>query len=406
MGKFLSHKQELFRDYLIEKLGFLKDDFLNDYLLHLKSAVSKFKIYAAQDKVWCDQTEGYIPQHKNDFNTYKEYDKFFLPEKFDLIDFLQAELRLKKKDRHKYRVASKYISATDIANYTYCPVSYAISKTFEVEKLQQTMEGTYLHESHLLTTGYEGLKLNNYIDKDRKFGFIYRGEGFGGQDLEEFVNQQNEEFFQELRNSIVVYQGHRPQDNGKYFVSSKGKFIGQPDYIFKKEIDKSYFVVEEKFQLVPMDPTSFNINSKYTEKDIEAIRIKRHDKRFFDNHVNQLRSYIFGISECDVKVGYLIYWKYELNYGRTSIVSCNVLQINKDDINREKLIAVYTNLKELINKGEGNFDANARSSVKCANCVVNPFCGHKTGQFNTYTLPYDTKYMKTKYVPFPQELKK
>lgn len=54
----------------------------------------------------------------------------------------------------------------------------------------------------------------------------------------------------------------------------------------------------------------------------------------------------------------------------------------------------------------GDFDRNSMSPIKCAGCVQGVLCGHKTGKFDKFTYPYHRKYLQTKKVPFPEELKK
>ena len=127
---------------------------------------------------------------------------------------------------------------------------------------------------------------------------------------------------------------------------------------------------------------------------------------FFQNHINQLSSYIYGIEEFDIKYGYLIYWKYELDGSFPNIVACNILKIEKTVEGRQQIRESFIGIKNLIiNKG-GNFDINTRVPVKCASCVSNLLCGHKTGKYTYFSIPYSKTYLKLASIPFPEELKK
>jgi hypothetical protein len=132
--------------------------------------------------------------------------------------------------------------------------------------------------------------------------------------------------FDELSKSSIVFYGHDNEEN-RYFKSANENFIGQPDYIFKNDTTNDIFVVEEKFQFLPKDPSTFDY-SYYSDEEEQKIIKKRASKTFFSNHVNQLNSYIYGIGEYDIRYGYLVYWKYELEDGNPNIVACNVLRID------------------------------------------------------------------------------
>lgn len=43
---------------------------------------------------------------------------------------------------------------------------------------------------------------------------------------------------------------------------------------------------------------------------------------------------------------------------------------------------------------------------KCAACVVNKYCTHKTDKFDVLKIPYSKNDLLLNYVEFPEELKK
>ena len=67
-------------------------------------------------------------------------------------------LSLNSKAENLFKMVSidkSTISATDIANYSYCPVSYAISKSFTIIKPITAQIGTDFHEQHRLSNFFE-----------------------------------------------------------------------------------------------------------------------------------------------------------------------------------------------------------------------------------------------------------
>ena len=168
----------------------------------------------------------------------------------------------------------------------------------------------------------------------------------------------------------------------------KGDYVGQTDYIFRNA-QSSYFVIEEKFQ--------YESVNGYVDDE---------KRKFHANHVNQLISYLHGIADYPIDYGYLIYWKFDFDWGAPFVHSCFIKKITKSEATRKQIIAIYTILKNFLNTKTLNFDVTKRNPKKCANCVSNLICGHKTGKFATLTFPYSLSYLNTQYVEFPKELKK
>ncbi|SEJ47225.1 hypothetical protein SAMN04487995_4857 [Dyadobacter koreensis] len=331
------NKRSIFQQYLINRLGFLDDDFLLMYMT--------FRLFHSKS--------GYI------------------------IDSLLYEYNLKRSLEVELKpFATKYISATDLSNFTYCKASFAISKTYYLPKNESAIKGTEQHEISPIISTF-------------KYSNTKSGELNERSILDQFIKQQNMFFFEDLKKSAMVFSGHYKDGKGEekiYFKSSKGNYVGQPDYIFLSENDK-YFVVEEKFQYQcdddEDDPTSFHLN-----------------------HINQTVSYLHGISDFDIQYGYLVYWKYNFyGDGSINIHACYVKKIIKSSVTRSHITSVFEELRKFLISGITDFDVSKRNANKCANCVVSAYCGHKTGNFDNLEVPYSKKFWKLKYIPFPKELR-
>lgn len=247
-----------------------------------------------------------------------------------------------------------YITASDISSYVFCPASYCIKKTFsEVEENEEALIGTELHKKNRLLSLFENNKSKSTTS---------------GNELEEdFYTIYNKDFFDDIKSSTIMYVGHN-ESSEKYFVSNKGRFFGQPDYVFTNNRGEN-FIVEEKFRSI--------------KKEIRSLR---------ENHKAQLTSYIIGLNKFEAKYGYLVYWYYVYERGRKYVSKCTVFRIDRSDSDQLEMRKIYKDIIKLNDGSVFSFDISRIEGQKCANCIVKNFCGHKTGRLNEISLPYDIRY--------------
>ncbi len=92
----LSHKQELFKNYLIKKIGFIDDPFLIKYVSLLEMVSPKLRLLGKQKKVWSEDEQIYLPEKINSYKEYIEKENYFIPKEFNIIDLLIIEFNIKK----------------------------------------------------------------------------------------------------------------------------------------------------------------------------------------------------------------------------------------------------------------------------------------------------------------------
>jgi len=220
-------KQLAFRDYLLKRLGFDENDFREKYLDFLSQIAYIHKGIAAIEEV----------EWERNSKPYYNFDgERYIPQHFNIIDLLIWEYKLKKDKSFKtINYTSKYISATDLANFTYCPIGFSIGKTYDTPKNIFAETGTKKHEEHKLLNLFQKKDKNENLDENEKNRFYNR-----------YTDSETIAFFDDLKRSELIYSGHTKNEN-KYFINEEINFIGQPDYIFKNSKGK-YFVVEEKFK--------------------------------------------------------------------------------------------------------------------------------------------------------------
>ncbi|WP_081212057.1 PD-(D/E)XK nuclease family protein [Salegentibacter sediminis] len=395
----LSEGQEVYLKYLMQKLNFGKnifeDDFTKEFLEHLSKSSSKFKNIANCEKkeILYKGEKKYIPKDGLTSIGYKDKGDFFEALNLTLFQFLQLEYRIKNKKLFSdLAYTSKKVSATDISNYTFCPVSFSISKSIFYKTLESTEEGAKLHEKSIL---------NEIVNRSKK--------SFTTSDqMEPDINY--EESYQELKTTLegfeILYSDHMSEYKEKIFESKNGRYNGKPDYILINKKEGRIIVVEEKYYHIPKEFYSYNDDPFYNDLE-KKIELKRNKKQFHENHIYQLLSYIYGIKDYSIDFGLLVYWKYEYDdLGKPNVTKCHFKKVIRNEKSREKLNNIYSEIQKFKKEGIRNFNTEIRNPKKCANCVNSFLCGHKTGKFKKLTFPYSKSFLRTNYVEYPEMFKK
>jgi CRISPR/Cas system-associated exonuclease Cas4 (RecB family) len=408
----LSERQTLFLNYLLEQLQFPPSDFRERYLENLSRRCREYVNLAAQPIRRDPKTGGIVYPEDHDFKKYDVQDDRLIPTRFEIIDMLLLELDIKSKGRYTTLSPSMTsISATDISQFTYCPVGWSIAKTFQLPKLLSTQVGSSMHEQYRL------LKFVAFRQPD---GNVLRPDcDLRSRAAEVNCDSCTKELFSDLAESVAVFVGTPSHvDDRKWYVGSDNRFVAQPDYIFFNPRKRHYFVVEEKFHMIPRPPrTDFSTDwCKTHGYDPRAIERTRQTTKFYDNHLNQLRSYIYGIRDHGVLYGYLVYWRYYFEQNESvdqvSAYKLHIEQVRSrrvsgtNDADRNALRNVYSQIMHAMSNGRGPFSPDRRSPSRCAGCVHSVLCAHKTGRFDAYAFPYDRNCLQTRRVPFPEELRK
>lgn len=365
---YLNESQVRHFHYVVKKLGFLDEQILMRFVEKLfKSTCAKYKnrkYEVTRDDGWVD----YYPCDSAYFarTTYQILRKEFRFKKGIFVD----KHILNKNGVSEFRegvyegieeyvlpkVAGHFISATDISSYIFCPASYCIQKTFkEVEVTEEAQIGTELHAQNRLVGFVPGTT--------SRFAFT------SSVTENTFYNAENQEFFDDVNTSTILYVGHA-SNTKKYFKSSRGKFVGQPDYVFTNRSGQNY-VVEEKYRSL--------------KKEVRSLR---------DNHKAQLLAYIIGLDELRAQYGYLVYWYYDYEEKRREVKKCVVYKVVKTDAEQDIIRSTYKDIASCNTGNSLHFDTARIDLAKCANCVVSIFCGHKTGRFTEVAVPYSNEFYK------------
>ncbi len=185
-------------------------------------------------------------------------------------------------------------------------------------------------------------------------------------------------------------------------------YSGSPDYIFQDE-QGNYFVVEEKFhkRKDPYKETYEELvyfQDDYAEAKRENwLNFKIH---FYKNHQIQLISYLCNIKEYEIKYGYLIYWFYDFENGEPYIHREAVLEMKLDGQKKSYYLEAKNGIETVLKNKKIAFNKKSLNPKKCAGCVVNKYCAHKSGKLEQLKFPYEICDLSLESIPFPEELKK
>jgi CRISPR/Cas system-associated exonuclease Cas4 (RecB family) len=354
---YFTEKQANLGRYVMERLGFFPHAFTKAYVDILAHSAYRFRSLSNINPDTLLQQRKQAHQGSTttfrlsrldppDFYDYDPFQDMFVKKNYSIIDYLIHEYTVKNnywRYQKEYK-HSNFISATDIANYTYCPAAYAISKTFALPATDAAVTGTKLHNEVRLSSQYKG---------------VLQGQ-------REYEDTVNRPFFQEIRMAKIIHSGHNNQVNN--FMNKSESVVGNPDYIFQKRTGEK-FMVEEKF-----------------------LR-KTTNTPFFQNHILQLATYLRYIEQHPANYGYLLYWFYEKFDETIRIAGAKFLTIQLKEYNTI-LDNNIARLRSFQQNRNSFFDLTLLTPAKCAGCVYNRLCAHKTGRYNDITLPYDSKYLQ------------
>ena len=282
------------------------------------------------------------------------------------IYMLQKELLL-RENATKIQLKSSnfnFISATDIASFTFCKISYAINKSFLIEESFQKFSRFYGTELH---------KQMKLLFKSNKFAFY---DKYNSNFTESQIN-----FLRKINSCELIYSNEN--NPLQLFSNMTNNYVGKPDYIFKDPKNR-HFVVEEKFHL-----------RNSPQKISESNFAKTQD--FFLNNILQIKSYLNYIEEYNLQYGILINWYYKIQeqYETEPIIIIDDFTYKIFYKNNSISTDIVMNeIKTFQKEGKCNIETPINLN-KCISCSVNMYCGHKTDNFQHVTIPYELKFLKT-----------
>jgi CRISPR/Cas system-associated exonuclease Cas4 (RecB family) len=304
-----------------------------------------------------------------------------------LKSFLKDKQVIQTIKTRERNIKKTSLSASEISDYVFCPASFVIKRTYEIEPTEHMDVGTELHDKRYLHSFIGGLfnkrkrKYLSNITQEHLGGIVrgiaqFKSNGVPIDDISINDISQAEKRkilhgpYGDLLDSEIIFSGHSDENKTQIYKSIKGNLVGVPDYILEKP-DGSKFIVEEK----------------HTWNEVM--------NKPFPNHYLQTLAYLQLLYENQesIKNGYLMYfswkWRYykDEKYLTTQNTRLHRIKNNKKDI--QKLASIFKEIKMLEKNGVKKFDNNNISTEKCFNCSARALCLHKNANLNKLNYPYN-----------------
>lgn len=331
---------------------------LNKHIEYLESCLSCIRIEGIKQT----QFKKYIIENI----TYEDYQGNSQVTRLRLalyLKYFKEEISNRTKNTFtKIFSPNKVTSVSELGDFEFCPVSFAINTTYEVSSNATWEKDEWLGEKKHLIDRFKDFQKNKNIVEVFKDSAI---------DVNDIVKND----FAEIFNSKLVINNFDGSSK-TYFSNLTDTIRGNPDYVFENTNGKRFAVIE-----------------KFTKRTSEAITTA------FNNDLIKLYGYIFELTTLNIDFGYLIYWYWQINdiqdnngniKKKIRIRTYRIFKVEKTNENKAKLAASIEKVKTFKQTSKFEVDGDRISYPnKCLNCSVVSYCNHKTGKFNTVNLPYD-----------------
>ncbi len=167
---------------------------------------------------------------------------------------------------------NKITLISDIADFEFCPVSFAINETYFIPSNEAWEKDEWLGEKKLLIDRYNKFQADKNII-----------EVFNDTTIE--INDSVIDDFNDIFNAKILYSNH-----DGFFSNISDTIKGNPEYVFQSANSKKFVVVE-----------------KFTKKTPENITTA------FSNDLIKLYGYIFELTSLNIDYAYLIYWYWQID---------------------------------------------------------------------------------------------
>jgi len=287
----------------------------------------------------------------------------------NLLRNFKEELNIKRNQLYRNQFIynpHKPILMSEIADFLFCPVSYAINVSFK-------MPCDFSWEND----EWSGKKVNlleRYTDyrANKDFSKVFYNSNIK-------IDEELQKGFAEIFSSKLIYNSI-DNSNSKYFSNNNDTIRGKPDYIFENR-DYEKFVVIEKFTKSPRN------------------------MKLYPNDMIKILTCLYEFENLNLSFGYMIYWYWnyikEVNengkkINTIKIISYKIYRIEKSLDNQLFYDNTLKQLTEFNETKHLKVDGKELSElpIKCLHCSFCNYCNHKTGKYDLINIPYDISSLK------------
>ena len=279
------------------------------------------------------------------------------------LKYYNEELHIRENDKlNNIYVRSDIIFVSDLSHFLFCPVSYAINKTFEIPDNSSWEKDEWLNEKKRLIDRYNIFKVTGSLAESIKDSRI---------SLTDVTSSQLKDI---LSSEILI--DNVSHSEVKVLSNSSNTIKGVPDYIFKDDNGKMFSVTE-----------------KFSYKDSISYRTP------FESDLIKHYAFLEKMDDSDLDFGYFINWYWDFTTKKTStgyttkkiiIISFRLYKVERNYRNLVVLNETIEKIKKFVSEFKFQVDPSKITHPrKCLNCSSVCFCNHKTGNLNEIKLPYD-----------------
>jgi len=299
--------------------------------------------------------------HKNYFLEKIGFNKADIEYASILIDSLLSENKRRKFFRHKNIDKEEVPTVQDLAQFVFCPASYAIKSTFIIERNQENQlddnneptKSFLLERIAILKLPLEKIK----EEAKEHFKMIYEGQF---NDFKRFIE------------STLVYNGYS-NIGSQYKYNKEHNINGRPHLIFQNNMGERTLVLE-----------------KTTYKDIIPDII-------WDNNLVQALAYLYLFEEFNCSQAVIICWRSTIDGQWDLDREYKIFNLSKSDSNNKLLLNELNLFKKFRNEKKIPFNSESLNPAKCFKCSCRALCNHKSGLINDLLFPYSTPEYSKKY---------
>lgn len=315
---------KLVKKFIHKTLNYSSEAIEKIYLAFYPSNDSSYYVTKAKNSNWSyDFRDNYIRERTYQIN---ERFKSLFREELEMTESSIPKKNWEKKNTH---------SATDLANFAFCPASHILNQKYDlnIEEQEKVFIGLSEHNKQRLLRLSDRTKSEN-----QKININFKN----------FYSD-----FSRILNAQSISQGHGSAIPIIYY-SKKGKLSGIPDYIYKD--DHGHFAVEEKY--------TFN---KYEEL-----------RELYYSHKIQALTYLYGLDGFSFSEVFVIYWFVNKDkFDNYKIDNYRIFSLKRSDSNKKTIINIFNTVNSLdINKTYVLPD-NMINYNKCIRCNYFKICEYK-----------------------------
>lgn len=333
-------------------------------LIHLSNHIEKIDSYLSAlnfEGIKHAQFKKYIIDSIN----HTDYNGEVIVSRLRLAFFLKyfmEELLIRKKNTLKniYN-PTKTILISDLGDFEFCPVSFAINETYQIQQNESWDKDEWLGEKKYLLHRYKDFQ------KSKNLETVFADTGIE-------ISETLQSDFGEIFYSNLVLENIENNKNTACY-NETNTIKGLPDYIFETKEGKRFVVTE-----------------KFTKRTSETK-----DTAFYNDLV-KVYAYINELTALKIDFGYIIYWYWQIEdvvshdqiRKKIKVKAYKKFRIENTVAIKQKLTETINRIKEFKQSKELRIDGDKISYPnKCLHCSVLNYCNHKTGKLNLIRLPYN-----------------